>query len=110
MDVLTFVDHLIGHLAWPLAATGLVAFLSLRHRVALDALLHRVRKAKAGPFEAELDKAQAGAELAGLPPAPTLPPSEAGQVEPSPRPTDRLEAWLRYLYMLAGTNHLYLNG
>src|SRR6266540_7133714 len=93
MDVLTFVDHLIGHLAWPLAATGLVAFLSLRHRVALDALLHRVRKAKAGPFEAELDKAQAGAELAGLPPAPTLPPSEAGQVEPSPR--GRRTGWRR---------------
>jgi hypothetical protein len=35
----------------------------------MDALLHRVRKAKAGPFEAELDKMEAAAEAASSPPA-----------------------------------------
>jgi hypothetical protein len=37
VDWLTFVDHLIGHLAWPLAVAGLIVFLSLRHRVAMEA-------------------------------------------------------------------------
>jgi hypothetical protein len=38
MDWLTFFDHLIGHLAWPLVVAGLVVFLSLRHRAAIDLL------------------------------------------------------------------------
>jgi hypothetical protein len=72
MDWLTFIDHLIGHLAWPLVVAGLVVFLSLRHRAALDTLLHRVRKARAGPFEAELEEAKAEADRASLPPAPPV--------------------------------------
>jgi hypothetical protein len=75
MDWLTFIDHLIGHLAWPLVVAGLVVFLSLRHRLALDTLLHRVRKARAGPFEAELDEAKAEAERASLPLKPTVLPT-----------------------------------
>jgi hypothetical protein len=74
MDWLTFIDHLIGHLAWPLVVAALVLFLSLRHRVALDTLLHRVRKARAGPFEAELDEAKVEAERASLPLEPTVLP------------------------------------
>jgi hypothetical protein len=70
MDGLTFTDHLIGHLAWPLVVAGLVVFLSLRHRAALDTVLHRVRKARAGPFEAELDEAKEEAERANLPAEP----------------------------------------
>jgi len=96
VDWLTFVDHLIGHLAWPLIVAGLVVFLSLRHRVAMDALLHRVRKAKAGPFEAELDEAKAAAEAAGLP------SPDVEKIARLQRPTtDEPEAWLDYLGVLA---------
>jgi hypothetical protein len=50
---------------------------SLRHRAAIDALLHRVKKAKAGLFELELAEAQASADRAQLPPPAVLPPSES---------------------------------
>jgi hypothetical protein len=77
MDGLTFIDHLIGHLAWPLAVTGLIVFLSLRHRAAIDGLIHRVHKAKAGLFELELAEAKASADRVHLPPPPVIAPSEA---------------------------------
>jgi hypothetical protein len=93
MDWLTFIDHLIGHLAWPLVVAALVLFLSLRHRVALDTLLHRVRKARAGPFEAELDEAKVEAERASLPLEPTVLPR-----------SDDLEADLEKMRRLKVTN------
>jgi hypothetical protein len=93
VDWLTFVDHLIGHLAWPLVVAGLVVFLSVRHRAAMDALLQRVRKAKAGPFEAELDEAKVKAEAASLPSA-----EQIVRLRPS---TSDPEAWLGYLLVLA---------
>jgi hypothetical protein len=65
MDWLTFIDHLIGHLAWPLVVAFLIVFLSVRHRPAIDALIHRLQKAKAGLFELELAEAKAEAEAAG---------------------------------------------
>jgi hypothetical protein len=86
MDGLTFIDHLIGHVAWPLAATGLIVFLSLRHRVAINALIHRVQKAKAGRFEIELAEAKVRADRAHLPPPTVLPRSEASNGELA-RPT-----------------------
>jgi hypothetical protein len=99
MDGLTFIDHLIGHLAWPLAVAGLVVFLSLRHRVAFDTLLHRVRKARAGPFEAELDEAKAEADAAGLPPPSTKPPPDT-EVLQRPESNDP-EVWFGYFIELA---------
>jgi hypothetical protein len=99
MDWLTFIDHLIGHLAWPLVVAALVVFLSLRHRVAFDTLLHRVRKARAGPFEAELDEAKAEADAAGLPPAPTKPPPDT-EVLQRPESNDP-EVWFGYFIKLA---------
>jgi hypothetical protein len=110
MDGLTFTDHLIGHLAWPLVVAGLVVFLSLRHRAALDTLLHRVRKARAGPFEAELDEAKAEADRANLPPAPAvLPPSDIDREElwaADAEKMDRLrieepEEWLPFFMEMA---------
>jgi hypothetical protein len=93
VDWLTFISQMFGHLAWPLVVAVLVVFLSLRHRGAVDALLQRVRKAKAGPFEAELDKAEAAAAAASLPPAENI---------ELPRPsTSDPEAWLGYLLVLA---------
>jgi hypothetical protein len=118
MDWLTFTDHLIGHLIWPAAVIGLVVFLSKRHRAALDALLGRVRKAKVGPFEAELDELKAEAEAASLPPVPPLPPSEPEPPEP-PEPTpSEAEARVRAARRMAARNprnailqsYLYLNG
>jgi hypothetical protein len=102
VDWLTFIDHLIGHLAWPLVVAGLDVFLSLRHRAAMDALLHRVRKAKAGPFEfeAELDKAGAAAEAARLPPAERISPQFSLQWSSRAEP----EAWFKYLLWLADTD------
>ena len=99
MDWLTFIDHLIGHLAWPLVVAGLVIFLSLRHRVAFDTLLHRVRKARAGPFEAELDEAKAEADAAGLPPPSTKPPPDT-EVLQRPESNDP-EVWFGYFLKLA---------
>jgi hypothetical protein len=102
VDWLTFVDHLIGHLAWPLIVGILVFVLSRRHRVAIDALLHRVRKAKAGPveFEMELGELKVKAEAAGLPPADQISASislsRSSRVEP--------EMWFRYLFWLADTD------
>lgn len=110
MDWLTFIDHLIGHLAWPLVVAGLVVFLSLRHRVALDTLLHRVRKARAGPFEAELDEAKAEAERASLPLASTvLPPEDIGLGRLSEADFEEMERlriedpeeWLRFFMEFA---------
>lgn len=100
MDWLTFTDHLIGHLAWPLVVAGLVVFLSLRHRVALDTLLHRVRKARAGPFEAELDEAKAEAERANLPAEPTALSTEDDEERWPLRITDP-EEWLSFFMELA---------
>jgi hypothetical protein len=102
MDWLTFFDHLIGHLAWPLVVAGLVVFLSLRHRAAIDALLHRVQKAKAGLFELELAQAKAEAEAAGLPSAaPSLPGTEKIEL---PERTRMLETSLDRTLALAATN------
>jgi hypothetical protein len=102
MDWLTFFDHLIGHLAWPLAVAGLIVFLSLRHRDAIDSLIHRVQKAKAGLFELELAQAKAGAEAAGLPPAAApLPGTKKSEL---PERTRMLEASLDRTLALAATN------
>jgi len=110
MDWLTFIDHLIGHLAWPLVVAGLVVFLSLRHRVALDTLLHRVRKARAGPFEAELDEAKVEADRANLPsPSTVLPPEDSGpgrlseaDIEAMQRlRTEKPEEWLSFFMEVA---------
>ena len=102
MDWLTFSDHLIGHLAWPLAVAGVIVFLSLRHRAAIDSLIHRVQKAKAGLFELELAQAKAGAEAAGLPPtAPPLPGTEKIEL---PERTRMLEAEFDRALALAATN------
>jgi hypothetical protein len=86
MDWLTFIDHMIGRLAWPLLVAGVAVFLSLRHRSAMDAFLRRVRKAKAGPFEAEL--AEAKAEAVSLPT-----PNEIASTQAPDKP-----AWFDYLY------------
>jgi hypothetical protein len=78
MDGLTFIDHLIGHLAWPLAVTSLVAFLSLRHRKAIDGVISRLHKAKAGGlFEIELAELKDSADQAQLPPPPVITPRKA---------------------------------
>jgi len=87
MDGLTFIDHLIGHLAWPLAVSGLIGFMSLRHRGAIDSLIHRVHKAKAGLFEIELAEAKARADRVHLPLPPVPAPSGAPK-DRSARPTD----------------------
>jgi len=103
MDWLTFIDHLIGHLVWPLTTASLTMFVLVRRRALIERLLHRVRRVEAGRFKAELDQAKAEAEEAELPPAPPLPP----WAEPIPltRPTtDRAEPWLRYLSWLV-TSH-----
>jgi hypothetical protein len=83
MDGLTFTDHLIGHLAWPLAVAGLIGFLSLRHRAAIDSLIHRVHKAKAGLFEIELAQVKAQADRMRLP----SPPVSNAPGVPKDRPT-----------------------
>jgi hypothetical protein len=99
MDWLTFTDHVIGHLAWPLVVAGLVVFLSLRHRVAFDTLLHRVRKARVGPFEAELDEAKAEADRANLPPPSMKPPPDTEVLQ---RPeSNEPEVWFGYFIKLA---------
>ena len=102
MDWLTFIDHFIGHLAWPLVVAGLIVFLSLRHRAAIDALIHRVQKAKAGLLELELAQAKAGADAAGLPPA-ALPLPGTERIE-LPERTRMLEAEFDRTLALAATN------
>ena len=106
MDWLTFIDHLIGHLAWPLVVAGLVVFLSLRHRVALDTLLHRVRKARAGPFEAELDEAKAEAERANLPAEPTALSTEGDEERRRQLRFTDPEEWLSFFMELADRDPL----
>jgi hypothetical protein len=102
MDWLTFFDHLIGHLAWPLAVAGLIVFLSLRHHAAIDALIHRIQRAKAGLFELELAQAKAGAEAAGLPPA--TPPLRGTEKIELPERTRMLDAEFDRALALAATN------
>jgi hypothetical protein len=99
MDWLTFSDHVIGHLAWPLALSGLIVFLSLRHRTAINDLVYRIQKAKVGLFEIQVAEATARAEQAELPPAPAIP---ARRQDVEPPATDDPTAWLMYLSLLAG--------
>jgi hypothetical protein len=100
MDWLTFSDHVIGHIAWPLAVSGIIVFLSLRHRAAINDLLYRVQKAKAGLFEIEPAEAKVRAELADLPPAPAIPPRTQDVKQPT---TNDPTAWLTYLRGHSGT-------
>jgi hypothetical protein len=90
---------------------GLVVFLSVRHRAALDDLLQRVRKARAGPFfEAELDEAKAVADRANLPLAPPiLLPTDIDREELWAADTEKMdklriedpEEWLRFFMDMA---------
>jgi hypothetical protein len=104
MDGLTFTDHLIGHLAWPVAVSGLVLFILVRRRATVEGLLHRARKLGVGPFTAELDQAEAKAEQAGLAPAPTLSFLEAEAIPLRPAATEGPEPWFRDLSLLAVEN------
>jgi hypothetical protein len=101
MDGLTFIDHLIGHLAWPLAAIGVIVFLSLRHRGAINALIHRVQKAKAGLFEIELAEAKASANRAHLPPPAVLLPSKTPKDQTAPPTMSDLPEQLQSLFLTA---------
>lgn len=52
MDWLTFVEKLIGHLAWPVGAVIIIALL----RNEIKQLLPFVKRLKAGPVEAEFER------------------------------------------------------
>ncbi|MFZ1641838.1 MAG: hypothetical protein WAV07_10485 [Candidatus Contendobacter sp.] len=53
MDNLTFITKLLEHAAWPLAAFAIILFM----RAEIRALLPYLRKLKAGPVEAEFERA-----------------------------------------------------
>ena len=86
MDSLTFIDHLIGHLAWPLTISGLGLFVLIRRPRLVQGLLDRIHKGRVAGFEFELAEVKASADRAGLPPAPL--PSAQKAKKGGRRPSD----------------------
>lgn len=97
MDWFTFVEKLIGHLAWPVGAVVAVALL----RNEIKQLLPFVKRLKAGPVEAEFERevkelrATTESQEQLIPPPPQLSPEKQmllQLVQVNPR-SAILEAW-----------------
>jgi hypothetical protein len=103
MDALTFIDHLIGHLAWPLTLGGLALFVLIRRPGLVQNVVERFHKGKLAGFEFELAEAKASAERAHLPPAP-LPSPDTGQDREWESPDSRVSVLLSRLILVAMTD------
>jgi hypothetical protein len=103
MDSLTFIDHLISHLAWPLTIGGLGLFVLVRRRGLVQDVVDRFQKGKLAGFEFELAEAKASAERAHLPPAPLLSP-DTGEDREWELPDSRVSVLLSRLILVAMTD------
>lgn len=100
---MTFIDHLIGHLAWPLTIGGLGLFVLVRRPGLVQDVVDRFQKGKLAGFEFELAEAKASAERAHLPPAPLLSP-DTGEDRDWELPASRVSVLLSRLILVAMTD------